>query len=300
MPHYSLFRVSTAVIAFFALLIVAVPTARAHAPSGAIFTTLGDGSEVNYNIYPSKAAVYLDGGPGPGSPQTAAGLDNGTYVFQVTDPSGTTLLSTDPGNCRQFTVANGVINAIVPTVPIACQHVTGLDADHNAVTVQLIPYNDTPNPGGEYKVWVTRVEDYACALDIVDCGRTGNNFHGFIPRHCKTDNFKVGGAPREIDTRFVSPTGGYIDGLGITWRDPLGGTNAKWSYLNTALDINHEAHVEAVELGTHEIEVGNQPGCTVDVIRVTGVAQSKNGPQAIRVRISSSSPTTTFIDVYCK
>src|SRR5512136_1499488 len=70
-------------------------TVRAIAPSGAIFTTLSDGSEVNLNQFPSKEDVYLDGGPGPGAPQHAAGLDNGIYVFQVTDPSGKVLLSTD-------------------------------------------------------------------------------------------------------------------------------------------------------------------------------------------------------------
>ena len=46
-------------------------------------------------------------------PQTAAGLDDGTYVFQVTDPSGKALLSTDPARCRQFTVAGGVITGVV-------------------------------------------------------------------------------------------------------------------------------------------------------------------------------------------
>src|SRR5918912_1106464 len=81
---------------------------RAHAPSGAIFTTDANGSEVNVNQYPSKEAVYLDGGPGIGAPQTAAGLDDGTYVFQVTDPSGKTLLSTDLAQCRQFTVSGGI------------------------------------------------------------------------------------------------------------------------------------------------------------------------------------------------
>src|SRR5215213_11942046 len=81
----------------------------ANPPSGAIFTTVADGSEVNFNIYPSKEAVYLDGGPGPGAPQDAAGLDDGTYVFMVTDPSGKTLLSTDNAECRQFTVSNGII-----------------------------------------------------------------------------------------------------------------------------------------------------------------------------------------------
>ena len=41
--------------------------------------------------------------------QTAAGLDDGVYVFQVTDPSGKTLLSTDAVQCRQFTVSGGII-----------------------------------------------------------------------------------------------------------------------------------------------------------------------------------------------
>jgi len=125
--------------------------AAGHAPSGAIFTTVADGSEVNFNIYPSKDAVYLDGGPGPGAPQTAAGLDDGTYVFQVTDPSGKTLLSTDAAQCRQFMVTNGIITSTDPS-PASCAHVTGLDVDHGAITIQLVPYNDTPNPGGEYKV----------------------------------------------------------------------------------------------------------------------------------------------------
>src|SRR5688572_21870688 len=136
---------------------------KAHAPSGAIFTTVADGSEVNYNIYQAKEDVYLDGGPGPGAPQHAAGLDDGVYVFQVTDPSGKTLLSTDPVECRQFTVTNGVITS---TAPSSCGHVTGTDVDHNAITVQLMPYLDTPNNGGEYKVWVTPLEDYQCENNL--------------------------------------------------------------------------------------------------------------------------------------
>ena len=56
----------------------------ANPPSGAIFTTVADGSEVNFNIYPSKEAVYLDGFPSPtsraamsaGSPSMASGSRN--------------------------------------------------------------------------------------------------------------------------------------------------------------------------------------------------------------------------------
>src|SRR5215471_4978348 len=136
-------------------------------PSGAIFTTNADGTEVNANLYPSKDAVYLDGGPGPGAPATAAGLDDGRYVFQVTNPSGKKLLSTDPARCREFDVAGGLITNVVVT---GCQHKTGIDQDHGATTVQLMPYDDTPNPGGVYKVWVTLLSNYVCDVTVVDCG----------------------------------------------------------------------------------------------------------------------------------
>jgi hypothetical protein len=49
-------------LAAFAAAVALVPL-KASAPSGAIFTTLADGSEVNYNIYQAKEEVYLDGGP---------------------------------------------------------------------------------------------------------------------------------------------------------------------------------------------------------------------------------------------
>ena len=294
-------------IAFVCLTFIPL---KAHAPSGAIFTTLPDGSEVNYNIYASKDDVYLDGGPGVGAPQTAAGLDDGTYVFQVTDPSGKTLLSTDFARCRQVTVSNGVINGVVAT---GCQHVTGVDVDHAAVTVQLMPYLDTPNPGGEYKVWITTVADFllgcealgvANGLDVVNCGgKTGGNAHGFIPRHSKTDNYKVGGTPREIDTRFRDGQfwGPFIDGLRIVWTDPLGATNTKWSYLNVALDINHEAHVEAVEGGTHLITIPAQAGCNVGEVYLAGNLLRTRGPQTVKVSISPSfKGDTIFVDVVCQ
>lgn len=80
-------------------------------PSGAIFTTTANGSRVNANQYPSKCEVYLDGGPNSGSPASAASLPDGQYYFQVTDPSGKQLLSTDVVANRRFQVTNGVIVA---------------------------------------------------------------------------------------------------------------------------------------------------------------------------------------------
>lgn len=296
---------AAATVAVGAALLVPT-TASAHAPSGAIFTTLADGSEVNFNHYPSKQDVYLDGGPGPGAPQTAAGLDDGTYVFQVTDPSGKVLLSTDPARCRQFTVADGVISGVVDT---DCEHVTGSDVDHGATTVQLFPYLDTPNNGGVYKVWVTTVEDFlaGCAkfgvangLNVVDCGNSGGNRHGFVPAHSKTDNFKVGDRVIvEIDTRFYRWDGaGPLDGYAVTWTDTNGASNKKWSYYAPELLVMHEAHVEAVEAGAHQISVANQPGCTV--LRVDVQNQRLNGPGTVQVRVSNiGQEKTIFVDVRC-
>jgi hypothetical protein len=288
--------------------VIGANAAGGTAPSGAIFTTVEDGSEVNFNHYPNKEAVYLDGGPGPGAPATAAGLDDGTYVFQVTDPSGKNLLSTDVAACRRFTVTGGVISGVVAAG--GCEHATGIDIDHGAVTVQLMPYDDTPNRGGVYKVWATLEANYlagctalgqADGLSVVDCGYKPNlAVHGFIPAASKTDNFKVRNfVPQEIDTRFKDSSGQYIDGLKVTWIDPLGASNEKWSYWAPDLLVFHEAHVENVEVGTHKIKVEDQPGCQVGAVTVGGSAAGK-GPRTVHVKVSNTPHEfTIWVDVQC-
>lgn len=278
-----------------ALLLTAAPAQAA--PSGAIFTTTADGAEVNANIYPSKEAVYLDGGPGIGAPATAAGLPDGTYVFMVTDPSGKNLLSTDAARCRQFTVVGGLITGVVPAG--GCEHATGVDIDHGAATVQLMPYLDTPNNGGVYKAWATPVQFYQCNLSLVDCGK---GKHGFLPSESKTDNFKVKkGPPREIDVWFMQEgTGEMLPGFSIVWTDTLGASNVKWSYL-VEFWGNVEAHVEAVEIGTHLITISDQPGCTVGVIKIDDKPLPTPGPQTIEVTIKppASKLVSTVITVIC-
>src|SRR5881396_3124086 len=62
-----------------------VPIGMSAPVSGAIFTTNSTCTGVNLNIYDSKDDVYLDGGPAhPG----AAGLPDGSYYVQVTEPAG--------------------------------------------------------------------------------------------------------------------------------------------------------------------------------------------------------------------
>ena len=176
-------------------------TPAAAAVSGAIFTTDVNGSIVNANVqYASKCDVYLDGGPGNHAPAGAAGLPTGYYYFQVTDPNGQTLLSTDTVANRQLHVStNGVIDAYSGTGgPL---HPTGTDQDHpelGAITIRLAnascpkdDYLDTPNGGGVYKVWVTPAADFVGDPTLVDNSCGNGCFHGFVPSKSKTDNFKV-------------------------------------------------------------------------------------------------------------
>ena len=172
-------------------LVMGVTSSAYAGVSGAIFTTLSNGARVNDNIYTQKCGaqgVWLDGGPGPNAPQGAAGLPDGDYFFQVTDPSGKTLLSTDAVKFRQIHVSGGIITGLSG----AGNHNTGTDIDHGATTIELCPFSDTPNPGGVYKVWVTPIDQFVGDTSAVDNTCKTCGFHGFIPGWSKTDNFKVG------------------------------------------------------------------------------------------------------------
>lgn len=168
-----------------AILLSALFTAPVHADAinGAIYTSTVDHSQVNANQYPTKPDVYLNGGPSNFPQCTGGRLDDGVYHFQVTDPSGQTLLSSDAIWERRFEVSNGRISANLGT------HANGAVSPCLSLAIQLAPYANTPNNGGVYKVWITRASDFlaACNNDPTnDCGLAG-----FVPGHTKTDNFKV-------------------------------------------------------------------------------------------------------------
>jgi hypothetical protein len=279
----------------FALVATGVAAPPTTPLSGAIFTTDGSGVPVNLNIYDNKRDVYLNGGPGINAPDDAAGLPTGTYTFQVTDPSGKTLLSSDDEECRQFTVdASGVIEDVVPAG--GCEHATGSDGEDGGATVQLFPFADTPNNGGVYKVWVTPTE-------LLDCDAPGNK-HCFVPRFSKTDNFKVrDDRIVEIDTRFSRHgQSGYINGLAATWTDTVGATNVKFSEYNPAVLAFHEAHVEAAEPGSHKITVEDQPGCAIDDVHANGRTYlPENGSVTVPVSVKnhSAGDMTYRVEVHC-
>lgn len=187
--------------------------------SGAIFTTTVDGAIVNANTqYGSKCDVYLNGGPGPHAPARAAGLPDQDYYFQVTDPSGAALLSTDKVSARRFTVIGGVIAGYSGSGgPV---HPAGVSVGGGR-TIRLAnqdcpsDFLDTSNGGGVYKVWVTPVNAFVGNPDLVDnvCGN--GCVHGFIPSMSKTDNFKVSTCLTvntlvySRETNEVTPVGGW-------------------------------------------------------------------------------------------
>ncbi len=264
--------------------------------SGAIFTTDASGVPVNLNIYPSKESVYLNGGPGINAPDDAAGLPSGTYSFQVTDPSGKVLLSTDAVACRQFTVdASGVIQSVSPSG--ACAHAIGADLEDNGITVQLFPYNTTPNNGGVYKVWVS-------PTTLLDCSAPGNK-NCFVPRYSKVDNFKVrSDIIVEIDVRFWK-NGVVMDGYAAEWTDTNGASNIKFSEYNPSVLAFHEAHFEATEQGRHSIKVSDQPGCDITAVELPdrSYGRVKGNSSTVSFDVAAAGPgadVTYFVDVSCR
>ncbi len=125
------------------------------------------------NIYEDKDEVYIDGGPEhPGS----AGLPDGSYCVQVTDPSGQTVLGLSAPDA--VTVVGGEF--------VECYQLTAiLKTGSSGFTVP--GYDNTPNPGGEYKVWVS-----------TDCSFANNS--------SKTDNFQV---QQECEKGVVNVTSFY-------------------------------------------------------------------------------------------
>jgi hypothetical protein len=181
-----------------ALSLAALASTAEAGVSGAIFTTTVNGSAVNANQYDSKCAVYLNGGPGPHAPASAAGLPDGDYYFQVTDPSGGQLLNTDPVSNRRFHVTGGVFTSYTGTGGPA--HPTGIDQDHaalGAITIGLAnvscpsDFQDSPSAGNVYKAWVTPVASFIGNPANVDNPCGGGCSHGFVRSQSKTDNFKV-------------------------------------------------------------------------------------------------------------
>lgn len=174
--------------------------------TGAIWTSLADGTTVNANVYQHKNDVFLNGGPqncGNGS-----GLPDGDYYFQVTDPTGATLLSSDAISARQVRVTNGVIAGNGNGT-----HSEGSAGCSGGLPVRLAPFDTTPNSGAEYSV------DMGAKADVEDCpgfAADSRTLNFLSCAQTKNDNFKVRfdrpaiALVKAADPTIVPATGGSV------------------------------------------------------------------------------------------
>ena len=66
------------------------------------------------------------------------------------------------------------------------------------------------------------------------------------------------------------------------------------------LHVNHEAHIEAPEEGTHRIALPAQAGCNVGIVDVGGIRQPETGPQEVSVAFPKTTKSLTiFVTVQC-
>jgi hypothetical protein len=163
--QWTLVRTGLAALAVGAALSAALADGQGPM-TGAIWTTDSTGTRVNQNLYASREAVYLNGGP-----QNANGgnaLPEGSYYVQVTEPDGT-VLGTSVGSSDETPFVVGADGDADDGYQLWAILIKASDGTQG--------YDATTNPGGEYKVWVS-------------------NNSSFTQSGTKTDNFKV----REEDT----------------------------------------------------------------------------------------------------
>jgi hypothetical protein len=174
---------------------------------GSIFTTKPNGATVNGNIYTDIEDVYLNGGP---QNLNAQGMQDGTYFFQVTNPNGRDVLSTTLARHRFIVVNNGRFEGRSDFLGAAGNHMAGGTSitphkesagpsPNGGIGVQLFPFDETTNNGGEYKAWVMlyrKDKNPGTGKDYSDTATYSSiNIDGyhvdFVHRWAKTDNFKI-------------------------------------------------------------------------------------------------------------
>ena len=204
--------ISSLPLLFVTAVLINVHIASARL-AGAIYTTTKDGVAVNSNIYGSFQDVYLSGGP---QNLNASGLPDGTYYFQVTDPSGKTLVSTDNAVCRQLKVTNGRVDGAAGP----CPHANGtFNPANGTLPVQLAPFSQTPNKGNEYKAWLIPVG--AATISGSD-----PKVLNFSRSNSATDNFKA--QPEEVVQGSCQPSSSLsvlVSGTNVVAYVPKG----RWS-----------------------------------------------------------------------
>src|SRR5829696_6621013 len=184
-PSRFLVLAALVVTALFALTGVALATSNAN--PGAIHTTDATCSGVDLNVnFASKQDVYLEGGP---NGQGGTGLADGYYYVQITTPDGVVLgTSVGAENPTPVHVTNGSFDACYQLWSILIK-----------ASDRTQGYDDTTNSGGEYKVWISTMPDFATSTT-------------------KTDNFKVGSTIVTAATFASAHATRAAHGVVVRWR----------------------------------------------------------------------------------
>ncbi len=152
--------------------------------SGSIATV--DSGGALRQVFAHREDVFLAVGSLAAPCRSAEYLPDGKYYFQVTDPSGKRLLSTDPVAERAVTVKSGVISSYDGTT-----HTTDGRTVCDSLAVSLMPFADAGSRKAAYVLWMTptaRFEGNPSTVDPV-CG--DRCFHGFRPEFSRAFAFRV-------------------------------------------------------------------------------------------------------------
>ena len=169
--------------------------AMAQVP-GAVTTTSESGTA--QTVFTDKDDVFFTAGPTATPCAATQFVNDGQYYFQVTDLSGTTLLSTDTALERLVTVQHGVLTSYdghtheTDSADISeNSEAAPVHGPCGALSVGLAPFRDAGSREASYLLWLTpraRFNGEGTQIDPV-CG--DGCFHGFLPEFSLTSAFRV-------------------------------------------------------------------------------------------------------------
>jgi hypothetical protein len=150
-------------------------------------------------VFASKDEVFFTAGPTATPCAFSQFANDAQYYFQVTDLSGTDLLSTDPLAERIVTVRDGVLFSYdghtheTNTVERIDEQTgeTVLVGPCGALSVGLAPFADAGDRDAAYLLWLMPVSHFTGDPSQVDPACGAGCFHGFLPEFSRTHAFRV-------------------------------------------------------------------------------------------------------------
>ena len=166
---------------------------------GAVTTTTESGAA--QTVFSDKSDVFFTAGPTATPCAATQFVNDGQYYFQVTDLSGTSLLSSDPVSERLITVHSGGLatyNGLTHETGSGeiSEDVSGGEESEaapvcGALSVGLAPFRDAGSREASYLLWLTPIARFSGDPTQIDpvCG--DGCFHGFRPEFSVTAAFRV-------------------------------------------------------------------------------------------------------------